>query len=89
MPRMAAAAPEQAAAGHIGLVQVAHVQQYRLASGLARRVGHAVRDGGDQLAGVVVTGMAQHLGGRAGLDDLAQLHHGHAVGDLRPRRSHA
>ena len=28
-----AAAPEQAAAGHIGLVQVAHVQQYRLARG--------------------------------------------------------
>ena len=38
--------------------------------------------GGDQLAGVGVLGVVVDLGGRAGLDDLARVHHHHPVGHL-------
>ena len=42
-------------------------------------VGLGLRDRRDQRARIGVPGIGEQLGGRAGFDDLAEIHHQHAI----------
>lgn len=76
-----AARAEQAAAGVIGFLQVAHFQCRCLLDG--HRLRHQpCRDRFEQAFGIVVLRVLQHFGRRAAFDDFAVAHDDHAVGNL-------
>ncbi|MCY1295760.1 hypothetical protein D9M70_451170 [compost metagenome] len=72
---------KEAAAGDIGLSQVAHFQHglRLIAPALA---GTAMRHRADQALGIGVLRSVEHLGGTAHLHQHALLHHRHAIRDL-------